>query len=145
MTELASHLEAVRDTGPEGLVLFSGLNSRSDEDLIERFAEAYGTPNLVTEDSFESKAEKSGRWFADGNYSQIAYDFGQANYILAFGASIVESERPLARNLRMWGKMRREKPNRTKVGKVKGAERSGPSPAEIDDANAFKWKTGAGS
>jgi len=32
-----------------------------------------------------------------------------------FGAGIVESEKPLARNLRMWGKIQRERPNRAKV------------------------------
>jgi len=52
---------------------------------------------------------------ADGNYTQSAYDLAQTNYILAFGASILESHKPLARNLRMWGKIRRERPNRAKV------------------------------
>ncbi|GAH45096.1 unnamed protein product [marine sediment metagenome] len=83
--------------------------------MIYRFADAYGTPNVVSGDALESEAEKSGRWMADGNYSHIAYDFSQTNYILAFGAGIVESHKPLARNLRMWGKIRRERPNRAKV------------------------------
>ena len=52
---------------------------------------------------------------ADGNYSHSAYDLALTNYILAFGASILESHKPLARNLRMWGKIRRERPNRAKV------------------------------
>jgi len=100
---------------PEQLAIFSGLNARSDEDLISRFAAAYGTPNLITGDTLENEAEKMGRWMADGNYSHIAYDMGETNYILSFGASIVESERPLARNLRMWGRIRRERPIRARV------------------------------
>lgn len=116
LNEVSARLTALRSGGtPERLALFSGLNTRSDEDLIARFAEAYGTPNLVSGDSLENEAERMGRWLADGNYSHIAYDLGRANYVLAFGASIVESERPLARNLRMWGKMRRERPTRGKV------------------------------
>ena len=116
MNELSGHLAAVRDSGgPESLALFSGLNTRSDEDLLRRFADAFGTPNLIGSDVLESEAEKTGRWLADGNYSAVAYDLGKTNYVLAFGAGIVESERPLARNLRMWGRMRREKAARGKV------------------------------
>ena len=116
LSEVSARLKALRDEAqPHQLLLLHGLNTISDEDMIDRFAEAYGTPNVVSGDALENEAEKSGRWLADGNYSHIAYDFGQTNYILAFGAGIVESEKPLARNLRMWGKMRRERPNRAKV------------------------------
>ena len=95
--------------------MFYGLNTRSNEDIILRFADAYGTPNIVSADSFESEAEKSDGWMADGHYAQSAYDLGQTNYILAFGASILESQTPLAQLLRMLGKMRREKATRSKV------------------------------
>jgi thiosulfate reductase / polysulfide reductase chain A len=115
LNEVADRLTSVRGKAPEGLAVFSGLNARSDEDLIRRFALAFGTPNMFTTSSLEVEAEKTGRWLADGSYSSVAYDLGLANYVLAFGASIVESERPLARNLRMWGKMRRERPNRGRV------------------------------
>ena len=52
---------------------------------------------------------------ADGHFTHSAYDLPRTNYILSFGAGIVESQKPLARNLRMWGKIRRERPNRAKV------------------------------
>jgi len=114
--EVSSQLKSLRAKGePHRLLLLHGLNITSDEDMIHRFADAYGTPNVVSAQAFEKEAEKLGRWMADGNYSHIAYDFDKANYILAFGASIVESEKPLARNLRMWGKIRRERPVRAKV------------------------------
>ncbi len=113
---LSDRLQDLRNSGtPEQLAIFSGLNTRSDEDLISRFALAYGTPNLITSDALENEAERVGRWLADGNYSHIAYDLGKTNYVLSFGASILESERPLARNLRMWGKIRRERPIRARV------------------------------
>jgi anaerobic selenocysteine-containing dehydrogenase len=116
LNEVGSRLKTLRDRGePHKLVLFNGLNATSDEDLIYRLATAYGTPNVISSEALDREAEKVGRWLADGNYSHIAYDTGQTNYILAFGASIVESEKPLARNLRMWGKIRRERPNRAKV------------------------------
>ena len=115
LAEITDRMNSTRAAGAERLAIFTGLNARSDEDLIERFARAYGTPNLIKDDSVEVPAEKTGRMLADGNYSSLAYDLGKTSYVLAFGASILESERPLARNLRMWGKMRRERPTRGKV------------------------------
>jgi len=116
LDEVSARLKSIRDSAqPNRLLLLQGLNTTSDEDMIERFAQAYGTPNIVSGDTLEKEAEKLGRWMADGNYSHVAYDFGRTSYVLAFGASILESEKPLARNLRMWGKIRREKPNRAKV------------------------------
>ncbi len=116
LNEVSTRLKSLRDEGqPHRLLVLHGLNTISDEDLIARFADAYGTPNLISGDALESEAESLGRWMADGNYSHIAYDLGNTNYILAFGASILESHKPLARNLRMWGKIRRERPNRAKV------------------------------
>ena len=114
--EVSTRLKSLRDGAePHKLLLLHGLNTTSDEDMISRFADAYGTPNIISGDALDNEAERWGRWMADGNYSHIAYDFGQTNYILAFGAGIVESHKPLARNLRIWGKIRKERPNRAKV------------------------------
>jgi len=116
LSELGTRLKALRDKAePQKLLLFKGLNTTSDEDLLQRFADAYGTPNLFSQDALEKEAEKVGRWLADGHYNNIAYDIAETNYILAFGAGIVESEKPVARNIRMWGKIRRERPIRAKV------------------------------
>ncbi len=114
--EVGERLKSLRGSGqPHQLLLLYGLNTISDEDIIRRFADAYGTPNIFSEDSLEDEAIKAGGWMADGHYTRSAYDLARTNYILAFGASILESEKPLARNLRMWGKIRRERPNRAKV------------------------------
>ncbi|MFH1031916.1 MAG: molybdopterin-dependent oxidoreductase [Chloroflexota bacterium] len=105
VSEVSTHLKMLREKGqPNGLLLFEGLNTISTQDMMHRFAQAYGTPNFISGDSLEKQAEIVGRWLADGNYKHIAYDMGQTNYILAFGAGILESEKPFARNLRMWGR-----------------------------------------
>jgi anaerobic selenocysteine-containing dehydrogenase len=83
--------------------------------MISRFAEALGTPNLISGNGLDIETEKSGNWMADGHYSPTAYDLDHTNYILAFGADMLESCQPLSRFLRKWGKLRREKPNRTKM------------------------------
>jgi len=114
--EVSTRLRSLRDKDePHKLLMLNGLNTTSNKDIIYRFAQAYGTPNVVSGDTLENEAEKLGRWMADGNSSHIGYDLGNTNYILSFGASIVESVKPLARNLRMWGKIRRERPNRAKI------------------------------
>jgi len=116
LEEMAKRLKSLRDgKQPQKLLLFYGLNTVSGEDLISRFAEAFGTPNLISGNGLDTEAEKSGNWMADGQYTPCAYDLDHTNYILAFGADLLESAKPLARYLRKWGKMRRENPNRTKV------------------------------
>ena len=114
--EIVGKLRAMHDDfGPHRLLLLSGLNSRSNEDLLSRFAETFGTPNLVSGESLERDAEKTGNWMADGHFDVGTYDLDQTNYLLSFGADLLESAPPVARWLRKWGKFRREKPTRTKV------------------------------
>jgi anaerobic selenocysteine-containing dehydrogenase len=116
LEEISKRLNSLRTKEQaHKLLFFRGLNTISNEDLINRLASSYGTPNVVLEEGLENEADKAGEWMADGHYTQSAYDLEHTNYILAFGASITESQKPLARNLRMWGKIRRERPNRAKV------------------------------
>jgi thiosulfate reductase/polysulfide reductase chain A len=104
---------------PNRLLVLQGLNTSSDEDLIRRFAQAYGTRNLFSEDDLETAADREGKRLADGRgnsgYELESTDYTYTHYILAFSASIVESEIPLSRNLRLWGKIRRKEPNRAKI------------------------------
>ncbi|OGQ00020.1 MAG: hypothetical protein A2026_19240 [Deltaproteobacteria bacterium RBG_19FT_COMBO_46_12] len=116
LDEVTTRLRSIRDRSQSHKVLFfSGLNTMSTEDMILRFADAFGTPNLISGNGLDVETEKSGNWMADGHYTETAYDLDHTNYILAFGADMLESSKPLARFLRKWGKLRREKPNRTKV------------------------------
>ena len=116
LKEVGSRLKALREKREaHKLLLLYGLNTISSEDLINRLATAYGTPNVVSREGLENEAEKAGEWMADGHYTSSAYDLDNTNYILSFGASIIESQKPLARNLRMWGKIRRDRPLRAKV------------------------------
>jgi anaerobic selenocysteine-containing dehydrogenase len=116
LNEVTQRLKSLRESGqPHKLLLFEGLNTRSSEDIIARFADEFGTLNLISGHGLDAETEKSGNWMADGHYTETAYDLDHTNYILAFGADLLESSRPLSRFLRKWGKLRREKPNHTKV------------------------------
>ncbi len=107
------------ELSPDKLLILQGLNTTSNEDLIRQFALAYGTRNLFNEEGLETDADREGKMLADGRsdsgYELLSEDGTSTKYILAFSSGIVESERPLARNLRLWGKLRRELPNKTKV------------------------------
>ncbi|OGP90817.1 MAG: hypothetical protein A2157_05030 [Deltaproteobacteria bacterium RBG_16_47_11] len=116
LDEVTRRLKLLReDHQPQKLLLFNGLNTVSSQDLTVRFALAFGTPNLVSGDGLDTEAEKSGNWMTDGHYTHTAFDLDHTNYILAFGSDILESCQPLSRFLRKWGRLRREKPNRTKI------------------------------
>ncbi len=111
--------DRLKATSPDRLLILEGLNTTSNEDLIHQFALAYGTPNLFKEEGLETDADREGKMLADGQVNQgyelLSEDGTSTKYIIAFSSGIVESERPLARNLRLWGKLRRELPNKTKV------------------------------
>lgn len=116
LDEVTHRLKSLRDRAqPERLLLLYGLNTVSCEDIIYRFANAFGTSNLISGDGLEMETEKTGNWMADGHFSSSAYDLDHTNYILAFGADILESSKPLSRFLNKWGRLRRGKPNRAKV------------------------------
>jgi anaerobic selenocysteine-containing dehydrogenase len=116
LADVTASLKTLRDQGqPESLLLLRGLNSSSDDDLAGRFAEAYGTPNNLNLDGLNNASEITGRWLGDGVPMPVGYDLGRSNYVLAFGASILESHKPLARNLRMWGRIRGERPLQAKI------------------------------
>jgi anaerobic selenocysteine-containing dehydrogenase len=91
--EVIEHLGALRGKGqPHQLLLLCGLNSVSDEDIIRRFADAYGTPNVVSADGLDNEADKAGEWMADGNYTQSAYDLARTNYSGVIQAAGQKSE-----------------------------------------------------
>ena len=116
LAEVATGLKGLQDGGkPHQLLILAGLVSSGEQAILARLAQALGTPNLVFEGSFSHTGDVAGRWLADGHGELPVYDLARSRYVLAFGANILESERPLSRLQRMWGYMRRERPDRGKV------------------------------
>ncbi len=116
LPEVAARLAS---TPANQLLILEGLNTTSNEDLIRQLALASGTANLFKEEGLETAADHEGKKLADGlgnsGYELVSEDGISAKYIIAFSSGIVESERPLARNLHLWGMMRRELPTKTRV------------------------------
>ncbi|MBI2980183.1 MAG: molybdopterin-dependent oxidoreductase [Chloroflexi bacterium] len=80
---------------PERLALFRGRYTPLDADLLYgRLIKAYGSPNSISHSALCSETDKSGNWYARGEYAYTAYDLEDANYILAFGTPYLESNRP---------------------------------------------------
>ncbi len=114
--EIEDRLRSLREIHKSHqLLILNGLNSKSTEDMIFRFAEAFGTPSIVSGDGLDGESEKSGNWMADGHYEFSAYDLDRTQYLLLFGADLLESGKPLSHLLRKWGRIRRERPNRAKI------------------------------
>lgn len=114
---VADRLNTLRDKGEShrfGLLFGRGWGA-TDAGLFGNFAKLYGSPNVgLNHSSMCSDASKKAKLCADGNYSYNSYDYANTNYLLIFGASFLESFRPLNYNLQVWGHMRTKAP-RTKV------------------------------
>lgn len=114
---VADRLNTLRDKGEShrfGLLFGRGWGA-TDAGLFGNFGKLYGSPNVgLNHSSMCSDASKKAKLCADGNYSYNSYDYANTNYLLIFGASFLESFRPLNYNLQVWGHMRTKAP-RTKV------------------------------
>ena len=117
LSTAAARLNALRDKGEShrfGLLFGRGWGA-TDAGLFGDFAKLYGSVNIgLNHSSMCSDASKKAKLCADGNYSYNSYDYANTNYLLIFGASFLESFRPLNNNLQVWGTMRTKAP-RTKV------------------------------
>jgi anaerobic selenocysteine-containing dehydrogenase len=114
---VAQRLNRLRAKGEShrfGLLFGRGWGA-TDAGLFGTFAKLYGSPNVgINHSSMCSDASKKAKLCADGNYSYSSYDYENTNYLLIFGASFLESFRPLTYNMQVWGRMRTKAP-RTKV------------------------------
>lgn len=113
----AGRMNALRDKGEAhrfGLLFGRGWGA-TDAGLFGDLAKLYGSPNIgINHSSMCSDASKKAKLCVDGNYSYNSYDYANTNYLLIFGASFLESFRPLNYNMQIWGHMRTKAP-KTKV------------------------------
>lgn len=115
---IAAHrMNTLRDRGEAhrfGLLFGRGWGA-TDAGLFGTLGKLYGSPNVgINHSSMCSDASKKAKLCVDGNYSYNSYDYANTNYLLIFGASFLESFRPLNYNMQVWGQMRSKAP-RTKV------------------------------
>jgi hypothetical protein len=81
-------------------------------DLMARFLEAYGSPNHFGNPERGSEGIVKGHLFTMGVRDYLAIHWEEVNYILSFGASLLEASRPSLRNLWGYGYFRIGRPGR---------------------------------
>lgn len=83
--------------------------------LCQRFMGAYGSPNVISQQSLDEGAARLGLLLTQGINGLPVYDFENAKYLLVFGGSPLEAGRSLMRNLSGIGFMRRGNTSRGRV------------------------------
>ncbi|MBI4769381.1 MAG: molybdopterin-dependent oxidoreductase [Chloroflexi bacterium] len=110
---VAERLTTLRaDPGPHTLAFMSGRVRGQMAGLIDRFLGACGSPNHIRHDSLSVDGERIGNELTYGHHEQLAYDWDNCNYVLSFGRAFLEASRPTVRQIRAFGAMRRDRPNR---------------------------------
>ena len=113
---LASKLDALRQAGEaHSLALVHGDTRGQMRSLIQRFAGAYGTPNVISRESLGEQALRQACFLTQGVRALPVYDLNNSGYVLSFGANLLESGRNLIGALASTAFMRRGRPQRGKL------------------------------
>ncbi len=111
MDLITQRLRTLRQEGnPHHLMLLGGRYRGHMADLITRFMEAYGSPNHLGNPARGSEGILKGHFFSMGVNDFLAIHWEKINYVLSFGASLLEASRPSIRNLWGYGYLRRGRP-----------------------------------
>ncbi len=116
ITEIAGRLASLREAGePHRLAFALGETKGQMNDLFERFAAAYGTPNVIRYDSLSHQLVKTAHLLTLGVNALPAYDLENTRYILNFGGSLLEAGRFTQRYIGGISYTRRGQPNRSRM------------------------------
>jgi thiosulfate reductase / polysulfide reductase chain A len=108
---VTQRLKTLRQEGkPHHLMLLGGRYRGHMSELMARFMEAYGSPNHLGNPARGSEGILKGHLFTMGVKDFLAIHWEEVNYVLSFGASLLEASRPSLRNLWGYGFLRRGRP-----------------------------------
>ncbi len=112
----AGKLLDLRSSGrPEQSAVLYGETRGQMRSFLERFMSAVGSPNAVSHDSMNIEAAKLGSLFTQGIYDLPAYDLENSNFVLSFGAGLLEAGRTPQRMASGYSYLRRGRSTRGKV------------------------------
>jgi len=80
------------------------------QELMTRFCQAYGSPNVVSADGLD--AERLAHLLTQGWFDLAAHNWEETAYVLFFGGSFLEDWQPQVHMLRAYSYMRRGRPDR---------------------------------
>ena len=108
---ITQRLKTLRQEGkPHHLMVLGGRYRGHMAELITRFMEAYGSPNHLGNPARGSEGILKGHFFTMGVRDFLPIHWEEVNYVLSFGASLLEASRPSMRNLWGYGFLRRGRP-----------------------------------
>jgi thiosulfate reductase / polysulfide reductase chain A len=108
---VTQRLKTLRQDGrPHQLMVLGGRYRGHMAELMARFIEAYGSPNHLGNPARGSEGILKGHLFTMGVKDFLAIHWEEVNYVLSFGASLLEASRPSLRNLWGYGFLRRGRP-----------------------------------
>lgn len=116
---VADKLKELREKGqPHTLVFMHGTKPGPMRDLIARFCQAFGTPNVVGISSGNGSSPLV-NYLMQGWRAPAGYDWENTNYLLSFGAPLLEAWQPSVRMLRAYSRLRRGRPGaRAKIVQI---------------------------
>ncbi len=86
--------------------------------LVERFMQAYGSPNVISQASLAEQASRQAMFLTQGINGLPVYDLNNANYVMTFGGNLLETNRNVIGYLGSAAFMRRGRPQRGKLVSV---------------------------
>ena len=113
---VSDQLQTLRQQGQAHSVAFLHGEARGQmRGLIERFMQAYGSPNVISQESLGEGAARLTSLLTQGINGLPVYDLNHANYVMAFGGNLLESNRHVIGYLAAAAFMRRGRPQRGKL------------------------------
>jgi anaerobic selenocysteine-containing dehydrogenase len=139
---VAEKLQAVRAAGhPERAACMYGETRGQMRPFIERFMQAVGSPNAISHDCLNIEAARLAMYLTQGIYDLPAYDLENSNYVLSFGANLLEAGWIPQRTVSGYSFMRRGRAKRGKI--VMLDPRQGVTGAKADEWIPIKPGTDA--
>ncbi|HLN98847.1 MAG TPA: molybdopterin-dependent oxidoreductase, partial [Pyrinomonadaceae bacterium] len=108
LSMVVSRLSDLQGKNLSHTVAILGGQYRGYRDVLwKRFAESYGTPNYIRVRCFSPEKPALAHHFMQGVTEPLGYDLAEAQFILSFGAGVLESWLGPVHNSRAFARLRR--------------------------------------
>ena len=108
LNDIAERLKKLRAEGKAKTVvaMYGRGMGPADAGILKVFMQLYGSPHVIGHSTICADGSKVAKYYMDGIKAYSIYDYDNTNYLLVFGANILESFRPLTMVLRHYGYLR---------------------------------------
>ena len=107
IAEVGTRLKRLRDEGqPHTTALLGGQYRGLTDQLLQRFAAAYGTPNYLRYRCMTPEKGAPTYRFMHGLNTPLCHDLANSRYVLSFGCNLLESWQSTVHQIRSYGLFR---------------------------------------